>query len=56
MLHLPDAMEEKIPLAVDHSELVKFNGKNAPGYRSVLSKLKQFERDAPTVVALRFRM
>jgi len=49
-------MEDKVPLHADHSMIVKFDNKNAPGYRSVVDKLKQFEQDAPRVVGARFRM
>lgn len=56
ILQLPDDMEEKIPLHADHSQIVKFNKTDAPGYRSALEKLKQFELDAPKVVAARFGM
>lgn len=54
ILHLPDVMEDKVPIHADHSQIVKFDSKNAPGYRSALAKLKQFEKDAPAVVAARF--
>lgn len=56
LLQLPDYMENKIPLHADHSMIVKFDNRNAPGYRSALHKLKQFEQDAPTVVEARFCM
>jgi hypothetical protein len=49
-------MEEKIPLDADHSMIVKFDNKNARGYSSAREKLKQFERDAPSVVTARFGM
>jgi hypothetical protein len=47
-------MEEKIPLYADHSHLVKFESRSAPGYRSALEKLRQFEKDAPAVISSRF--
>lgn len=47
-------METKIPLHADHSMIVKFDNRNALGYRSALDKLKEFEKDAPRVVASRF--
>jgi hypothetical protein len=47
-------MEEKIPLNADHSMIVKFNDRNDRGYTSVRNKLRQFEQDAPSVVAARF--
>lgn len=56
MLDLPDHMEDKIPLHADHSQIVKFDNRNAPGYRSALDRLKQFEQDAPKIVASRFCM
>ncbi|KAH7385972.1 hypothetical protein BKA66DRAFT_490292 [Pyrenochaeta sp. MPI-SDFR-AT-0127] len=54
LLQLPDSIEDKIPLHLDHSMMVKFDNKNAQGYSSALDKLQQFERDAPRVVADRF--
>ncbi|KAJ4267004.1 hypothetical protein NW762_003102 [Fusarium torreyae] len=54
LLQLPDSMEDKIPLDSDHSMIVKFDNKNNRGYISARDKLKEFEQDAPTVVAARF--
>ncbi|PVH94355.1 hypothetical protein DM02DRAFT_602591 [Periconia macrospinosa] len=54
LLHLPDSMEEKIPLDTSHSMMVKFDNKNDRGYTSVRDKLKAFEREAPGAVAARF--
>ncbi|KAK7419576.1 hypothetical protein QQZ08_010789 [Neonectria magnoliae] len=54
LLQLPDSMEEKIPLDADHSMIVKFDNKNNRGYTSARDKLRQFEQDAPTMVAARF--
>ncbi|KAF2185579.1 hypothetical protein K469DRAFT_687903 [Zopfia rhizophila CBS 207.26] len=54
LLQLPDSMEEKIPLGSDHSMIVKFDAKNNRGYTSARDKLRQFEQDAPSVVAARF--
>jgi hypothetical protein len=34
--------------------IVKFDNRNASGYRTALDKLRQFEKDAPKVVAARF--
>lgn len=56
LLQLPDHMEDKIPLHTDHSMIVKFDNKNALGYKSTLDRLKQFEQDALGVVAARFGM
>jgi tetratricopeptide (TPR) repeat protein len=47
-------MEAKIPLDVDHSKIAQFDSTSARGYRKVLGKLKQFEQDAPAVIATRF--
>ncbi|KAL9625383.1 MAG: hypothetical protein Q9160_000446 [Pyrenula sp. 1 TL-2023] len=44
MLHLPDHMEEKVPLDVDHSSIVKFSSKEVVGYKSTMRRLKEFER------------
>ena len=49
-------MEEKIPLDSDHSMIVKFDNRNNRGYTSVRDKLKEFEQNAPGVVAARFGM
>ena len=54
LLQLPDRIEEKVPLHADHYMIVKFNHRNDTGYTSALAKLKQFERDAPDIVATRF--
>ncbi|OBT52297.1 hypothetical protein VE04_07697, partial [Pseudogymnoascus sp. 24MN13] len=54
ILQLPDSMEDKIPLDADHSMIVKFDNKNNQGYTSARDKLRQFEQDAPSVVAARF--
>ena len=54
LLQLPDHMEVKIPLHANHSTIVKFDTRNALGYKSALDKLRQFEQDAPQVVAARF--
>ncbi len=55
LLQLPEHMEEMIPLDADHSTIVKFDARNDQGYASARDKLRQFERDAPNVVAARFR-
>jgi hypothetical protein len=47
-------MEDKIPLDGDHSMIVKFDTKSQRGYTSARDKLRQFEQDAPRVVADRF--
>ncbi|KFY68927.1 hypothetical protein V496_00678 [Pseudogymnoascus sp. VKM F-4515 (FW-2607)] len=54
LLQLPDFMEDKIPLDADHSMIVKFDNKNNAGYTSARDKLRQFEKDAPSVVTARF--
>ncbi|KAJ6016427.1 hypothetical protein N7540_011018 [Penicillium herquei] len=54
LLQLPDHVEDKVPLHADHSMVVKFDSRNAPGYRTALDKLRQFSKDAPSVVAARF--
>jgi hypothetical protein len=54
LLQLPDSVEEKIPVDADHSMIVKFDHRNSRAYTSARDKLRQFERDAPTVVATRF--
>ena len=47
-------MEEKIPVEADHSTIVKFDTQSIQCYTSVRDKLRQFEKDAPRVVAARF--
>ncbi|KAF5000041.1 hypothetical protein FGRMN_2052 [Fusarium graminum] len=54
LLQLPDHMEEKVPLRVDHWKIIKFDSKNDPGYTSARDRLQRFEKDAPKVVAARF--
>jgi hypothetical protein len=54
LLQLPDHIEEKVPLHADHSMVVKFDTRNAAGYRTALDKLQHFSNDAPLVVAARF--
>ncbi|KUL81412.1 hypothetical protein ZTR_10224 [Talaromyces verruculosus] len=54
LLQLPDHIEDKVPLHADHSMMVKFDTRNAAGYRTALDKLRQFAKDAPAVVAARF--
>ena len=54
LLQLPDHVEDKVPLHADHSMVVKFDARNAAGYRTALEKLRQFSKDAPSVVAARF--
>ncbi|GLA55854.1 hypothetical protein AnigIFM63604_002939 [Aspergillus niger] len=54
LVFLPDHVENKVPLHVDHSMVVKFDTRNTAGYRTALDKLRQFSKDAPSVVAARF--
>jgi hypothetical protein len=54
LLQLPDHVEDKVPLHADHSMVIKFDTRNAAGYRTALEKLRQFSKDAPSVVAARF--
>jgi hypothetical protein len=54
LLQLPDYVEDKVPLHADHSMVVKFDTRNAAGYRTALDKLRQFLSNAPSVVAARF--
>ncbi|CAG7941474.1 unnamed protein product [Penicillium salamii] len=54
LLQLPDHVEDKVPLHADHSMVVKFDTRNAAGYRTAVDKLRQFSKDAPSVVAARF--
>jgi hypothetical protein len=55
LLQLPDEIEDKVPLHADHSQIVKFDSRNAQGYQSVLQKLRDFQELAQRVVAGRFR-
>ncbi|KAJ5963046.1 hypothetical protein N7501_007987 [Penicillium viridicatum] len=54
LLQLPDHVEDKVPLHTDHSMVVKFDARNAAGYRAAIDRLRQFSKDAPSVVAARF--
>lgn len=54
LLQLPDSLEEKIPVDADHSMIVKFDNNNSKTYISARDKLRQFEKDAPRVIAARF--
>ncbi|KAJ5593550.1 hypothetical protein N7537_010454 [Penicillium hordei] len=54
LLQLPDHVEDKVPLHADHSMVVKFDTRNAAGYRTAVDKLRQFSKDALSVVAARF--
>ncbi|KAJ5264892.1 hypothetical protein N7505_007685 [Penicillium chrysogenum] len=54
LLQLPDHVEDKVPLHAGHSMVVKFDTRNAAGYRTALDKLRQFSKDALSVVAARF--
>jgi hypothetical protein len=54
LLQLPDHVEEKLSQGVNHSMIVKFNTRNDKGYTSALERIRQFEKDAPNVVAARF--
>ncbi|KOS38495.1 hypothetical protein ACN38_g10682 [Penicillium nordicum] len=54
LLQLPDHIEDKVPLHADHSMIVKFDKRDAPGYRTALDRLRQFSKNAPSVVTARF--
>ncbi|OAL53552.1 hypothetical protein IQ07DRAFT_502809 [Pyrenochaeta sp. DS3sAY3a] len=54
LLQLPTAVEEKIPLSADHSTIVKFDARTDAGYTSARDKLRQYERNASSVVGDRF--
>jgi hypothetical protein len=54
LLHLPDSIEEKIPVNADHSHIVKFDTQRDEAYKAAIAYLKQFEQDAKTVVFDRF--
>lgn len=54
LLELPDSTEAKIPVNADHSQIVKFDSRNAEAYKAAIGYLKQFEQDAGKVVSDRF--
>jgi hypothetical protein len=56
ILQLPDSIEVKIPVHADHSQIVKFDNKNADTYQAALGYLKQFEKDAGKIISSRFGM
>lgn len=54
ILDLPDSIEAKIPVNADHSQIVKFDNRNAEAYKTAAGYLKQFEQDARKVISDRF--
>ncbi|KFZ13479.1 hypothetical protein V501_03685, partial [Pseudogymnoascus sp. VKM F-4519 (FW-2642)] len=54
LLELPDSTEAKIPVDADHSQIVKFDNRNAEAYKTAVGYLKEFEQDAGKVVLDRF--
>jgi protein SERAC1 len=54
LLLLPDSIEDKVSLDAHNSTIVKFDNKHDRGYTIARDKLRQFEQDAPSVVAARF--
>ena len=54
LLDLPDSTETKIPVNADHSQIVKFDSRNAETYKTATEYLKQFEQDARKVISDRF--
>lgn len=44
---------ERSGIAADHRSMVKFDSKEAPGFRTVVAALKRWARDAPGVVGAR---
>ncbi|OBT66186.1 hypothetical protein VE03_05134 [Pseudogymnoascus sp. 23342-1-I1] len=54
LLELPDSTEAKIPVDADHSQIVKFDNRNAEAYKAAVGYLKEFEQDARKVVSDRF--
>jgi hypothetical protein len=54
LLDLPDSVEVKIPVNADHSQIVKFDSRNAEAYKTATGYLKQFEQDARRTVSDRF--
>jgi hypothetical protein len=47
-------MEIKIPIDADHSQIVKFDYRDAEGYKYALEKLNGFVADALKVISERF--
>jgi hypothetical protein len=54
VLQLPDSMETKIPLNLDHSQMAKFDYKTDEGYQRALYYLTEFEKSASEAVSTRF--
>jgi hypothetical protein len=54
LLQLPNYIEDKVPLYVDHSMIIKFDKRDAPRYRTALDRLRQFLKDTLSVVIARF--
>ena len=54
LLQLPDNIEIKIPVSADHSQIVKFDSRQAETYKTTIGYLKNFEQDAKKVISDRF--
>ena len=54
LLQLPIQIETPVMLDADHFTVVKFDSKNAHGYKTALKYLRAFEKDAPKIVRARF--
>ena len=44
---------ERSGIAADHRNMVKFENKNSPGFRTVVAALKRYAQDAPAVIQAR---
>ena len=55
LLQLPDSAEPKVPVAADHSTMIKFRNMQDKTYQDVRYKLRRFVDEAPLEIEGRFR-
>ena len=55
LLGLPQAVEERVEVEANHSMMVKFSIQNNADYIKALDSLLGFEKEAKSVVEMRFR-
>ena len=46
---------ERSGIAADHRDMCRFDGKDSPGFRTVMAALKRYCQEAPEVVRVRLR-
>ncbi|KAL7271953.1 hypothetical protein RUND412_005259 [Rhizina undulata] len=50
ILHLPQDLEDKIPINSDHTNIVKFDGKMDEAYEYVILRMQKYLKAAPADV------